>query len=57
MEAYVQTEFQKYSHETSHDVSLLSYIALARAAGIFLRSVSVIYDFYNRVFFIASTVT
>lgn len=57
MEAYVQTEFQKYSHETSQDVSLLSYIALARAAGIFLRSVSVIYDFYNRIFFIASTVT
>jgi len=56
MKAHMQTEFQKYNNETSHYVSVLSILALAKRAGNFLRSLSVIYDFYNNIF-IASTVT
>lgn len=56
MKAHMQTELQKYNNETSHYVSLLSHVTLAKRAGTFHRSLAVIYDFYNHIF-IVSTVT
>lgn len=47
MEAQAQSEFQKYNHETAHNVFLLPYLSLAKRAGIgiTLKSVPVICDF------------